>query len=56
VKRGVFNALGEVSKIHLGTVDCDDAHCYNKQVETLQQNTESVTDHLKEQLCVIKLY
>jgi hypothetical protein len=55
VKRGVFNIFGEVSKIRFGTVDCD-AHCYNEQIELLQQNTESVTDHLNEQLCVVKFY
>jgi len=31
VERGVFNVLGEVCKIHLGTADCDDAHCYSEQ-------------------------
>jgi hypothetical protein len=55
VKRGVFNVLGEVNKIRFGTVDCD-AHCYNEQVEHLQQNTGNLTDHLKEQLCVVKLF
>jgi hypothetical protein len=29
VKRGAFNVLGEVSKIRFGTIECDDAYCYN---------------------------
>jgi hypothetical protein len=33
VERGVFNVLGEISKIHFGTIDCDDAHCYSEQIE-----------------------
>jgi Ran GTPase-activating protein (RanGAP) involved in mRNA processing and transport len=50
-KRGVFNVLGEVCVIRLGTVDCDDAHCYSEQVERSEQNSESVTDLLKHELC-----
>jgi len=30
---GVFNILGEVSKICLGTIDCDVADCYSEQTE-----------------------
>jgi hypothetical protein len=55
VKGGVFSFLGEVSKIRLGTIDCDDAHCYSEQIERFEQNSESMTDRLEQQLCVVKL-
>jgi Ran GTPase-activating protein (RanGAP) involved in mRNA processing and transport len=55
VKRGVFKFLGEVSVIRLGTVDCDDAYCYSEQIERFEQNSESMTDRLEQQLCVVKL-
>ena len=42
VKKGLFSVLCEVSKMCLGTVDCDDAHCYSEQTERLEQNSESV--------------
>jgi hypothetical protein len=51
VKRGVFNVLSEISKIRLGTVDCDDAHCYSEQIHRVDENSESMTDRLEQQLC-----
>ena len=56
VRRGVFSVFCEVSKMCFGTVDCDDAHCYSEQTERFEQNSERVTDRLKQQLCVVKLY
>jgi hypothetical protein len=55
VKWGVCNILEEVSKIRLGTVDCDDAHCYSEQIERFEQSSENMTDRLEQQLCVVKL-
>jgi hypothetical protein len=52
----VFNVLGEVSKIRFGTIDCDDAHWYSEKIERFVQNSESMTEGLKQQLCVAKLY
>jgi len=40
--------LCEVSKMCFGTVDCDGAHCYSEQTERFEQNSESVTDRLKQ--------
>ena len=54
-ERGVFSVLGEISKIHFGTIDCDDAHCYSEQIEQFEQNSESMTERLEQQLCVVKL-
>jgi len=51
----VFGVLGEVSKIRFGTADCDDTHCYSEQVERSEKNSESLTDLLVKQLCVVKL-
>ena len=38
VRRGVFNVLDEVSKIRFGTIDCDEAHCYeyNEKIQSFQ--------------------
>ena len=52
VERGVFNVLCEVSKIRFVTIDCDDAHGYSEPIERFEQNSESMTDRLKEQLCL----
>jgi hypothetical protein len=54
-KRGVFNVLCEESTLPFGTFECDDANCYRQQVEGFEQNSESMTDRLKQQLCVVKL-
>jgi len=55
VERGVFSVLCGVSKIHFVTIDCDVAHCYSEQTECFEQNSESVTGSVKQQLCVVKL-
>ena len=47
--------LCEVSEICFGTVDCDDAHFYSEQIERLEQNSENMTDRLKQKLCFVKL-
>jgi hypothetical protein len=38
-KRGVFNFVGEVSKVLFGTMDDDDAKFYNKQIKMFEQNS-----------------
>jgi hypothetical protein len=38
-KRGVFNFIGEVSKILFGTMDDDDAKYYNEQIKLFEQNS-----------------
>ena len=37
-KRGVFNFIGELSKILFGTMDDDDAKYYNDQIKLFEQN------------------
>jgi len=53
--KGVFSVLCGVSEMCFGTVDCADAHCYSEQIERFHQNSESMTDRLKQQLRVVKL-
>ena len=43
MKRGMFNVLGEVSKICCGTIDCDVTYCFNQHVKHFEQNSESMT-------------
>ena len=56
MKRGVFNVLGEVSKICCGTINCDDAHCYNQHIKYFEKNSGSMTYLSKQQLYVVKVY
>ena len=53
-KRGVFNFIGELSKILFGTMDDDDAKYYNDQIKLFEQNSEDITTLLKQQLSVIR--
>jgi hypothetical protein len=55
VERGVFSVLCGVSKMGFVTIDCDVTHCYSEQIESFEQNSESLTDSLKQQLCAVKL-
>jgi len=55
VKRGVFSVLCEVGEMCFGTVDCDGAHCYSEQIERFEQNSESVTDRLKQTIWCRKI-
>jgi hypothetical protein len=55
VKIGVFNFVGEVSKILFGTMDDDhDAKYYNEQIRHMEQNSNSITNLLKQLLYVVK--
>jgi hypothetical protein len=53
-KRGVFNFIGELSKILFGTMDDDDAVYYNEQIKLFEQNSEDTNTLLKQQLSVMK--
>ena len=46
-KRGVFNFIGELSKILFGTMDDDDAKYYNDQIKLFEQNSEDMNTLLK---------
>jgi hypothetical protein len=54
VRRGVFNFIGEVSKILFGTMDDDDAKYYNEQIRRFEESSDSMTNLLKQQLYVVK--
>jgi len=53
-RRGVFNFVGELSKILFGTLDEDDAKYYNDQIKLFERNSEDVDILLKQQLSVMK--
>ena len=53
-KRGVFNFIGELSKILFGTMDEDDAKYYNEQIKLFEQNSEDTNTLLKQQLSVVR--
>jgi hypothetical protein len=53
-KRGLFNFIGEVSKVLFGTMDDDDAKYYNEQIKHFEENSNDITGLLKQQLYVVK--
>jgi hypothetical protein len=54
VRRGVFNFIGEISKILFGTMDSEDVEYYNGQIWYFEENSDSMTSLLKQQLSVVK--
>jgi hypothetical protein len=42
-KRGIFNFIGEISKILFSTMDNDDAEYYNEQIKQFEENLEDIT-------------
>jgi len=52
--RGLFNFIGEVSKVLFGTMDDDDAKYYNEQIKRFEENSNDITGLLKQQLSVVK--
>jgi hypothetical protein len=53
-RRGVFNFIGEISKILFGTMDNDDAKYYNEQIKHFEENSDDITKLMKQQLVVVK--
>ena len=53
-KRGVFNFIGELSKILFGSRDNGDAKYYNDQIKLFEQNSEDMNTLLRQQLSVVK--
>ena len=53
-RRGVFNFIGELSKILFGTMDDDDAKYYNEQIKAFEQNSGDLTTLMKQQVSVVK--
>jgi hypothetical protein len=48
-KRGVFNFIGELSKILFGTMADDDAKCYKEQIKLSEQNSEDMKTLLQQE-------
>jgi len=53
-RRGIFNFIGELSKILFGTLDEDDAKYYNEQIKLFEQNSEDMNTLLKQQLAMVR--
>jgi hypothetical protein len=53
-RRGVFNFIGEISKVLFGTLDNDDATYYNEQIKHFEENSDDLTKLLKQQLVVVR--
>ena len=53
-RRGLFNFIGEVSKVLFGTMDDSDAEFYDEQIRHFESNAEDTTDLMKQQIYVMK--
>jgi hypothetical protein len=53
-KRGLFNFIGEISKVLFGTLDNEDAEYYNEQIKHFEDNSDDITKLLKQQLVVVR--
>lgn len=53
-KRGLFNAIGTISKTLFGTLDADDAKFYSDHISQLETNQNHLLDLLKQQTSIIK--
>jgi hypothetical protein len=53
-KRGVFNFIGELSKVLFGAMDDDDAKYFNYQIKLFEQNSEDMNTWLRQQFSVVK--
>ena len=54
LRRGILNFVGEIIKVLFGTLDENDADCYDEQIRNIERNSEDTTDLLKQQVYVIK--
>ncbi|XP_046994420.1 uncharacterized protein LOC124606481 [Schistocerca americana] len=53
-KRGVFNFVGQVSKILFGTLDEADAAYYKERIDAMERNSEGLLRLTKEQVAVVR--
>jgi hypothetical protein len=53
-RRGVFNFIGEISKVLFGTLDNEDAMYYNEQIKHVEENSDDLTKLLKQQLVIVR--
>jgi hypothetical protein len=53
-RRGVFNFVGEISKVLFGTMDDEDATYYSERIRHFEENSNDMTKLLRQQLFVVK--
>ncbi|XP_046983225.1 uncharacterized protein LOC124553404 [Schistocerca americana] len=53
-KRGVFNFVGQVSKILFGALDEADAAYYKERIDAMERNSEGLLRLTKEQVAVVR--
>jgi hypothetical protein len=53
-KRGVFNFIGEISKILFGTMDSEDALYHTEKISSLEKKQTDFLRLSKEQITVVK--
>lgn len=53
-RRGLFNAVGSLSKTLFGTLDDDDAQKYNEQIETIKTNQDHLLLLIKNQTLIVE--
>ncbi|XP_067204288.1 uncharacterized protein [Linepithema humile] len=54
VKRGVFDFVGQISKILFGTLDSSDANYYNEQIDLVYNNSKQLTELYKKQISIMR--
>lgn len=53
-KREWFDIIGRGAKVLLGTLDSDDAQYYNDAIKGVNENKETLTKLMKDQINVVK--
>lgn len=53
-RRGVFDFVGQISKILFGTLDSSDADYYNEQIDLVYNNSKQLTELYKKQISVMQ--
>jgi Baculovirus F protein len=53
-KRGLFDAVGKISKTLFGTMDADDAAYYDEKIKSLDKNQDDIANLMKEQISVVE--
>jgi hypothetical protein len=53
-KRGIFDFVGQTSKILFGTLDSSDADYYNKQIDLIYNNSQQLTNLYKKQISIMR--
>ncbi|XP_072758657.1 uncharacterized protein [Anoplolepis gracilipes] len=54
VKQGVFNFIGQISKILFGTLDSYDADYYNEQIDLVYNNSKQLANLYKKQISIMQ--